>query len=187
MDPTFELQNPATLSRDDLFKSLKTAQRLFSESLEFIRDAGLPPPEISADDRREALHIYHESPLAPAAPSTLGAKRMLESLLAKHDYQMQAPFQKMRNYVIYKFFELAENDDPNISLKALNSLGKVSDIGLFTDKLEISVTQKSTLELEDELSTLLKGFVKRKSGKTTIEDASYRELTDAELRGEVDV
>ena len=99
-------------------------QACFDSSIEFLKAMAIPLPDISDDDRKEALHIFHESPLAPPKPTTLGAARMLDSLLAKYDYQMVDPSTKMRNYVMFKFFELAESSDEKTSMRALENLAK---------------------------------------------------------------
>ena len=175
------MTNPAELSTLEIADAYEAAWRCFTSSYEFLRDMDLPLPEVTPSDKREALNIFHESPLAPEKPTTLGAARMLDKMLAKHDYSLVNPHQKMRNYVMYKFFELAENEDPKISLKALENLAKVSDIGLFTEKLEVSINQKTTVELESELGKLLKSLIGKAPNKAI--EGEYRELSDEELKG----
>jgi hypothetical protein len=62
----------------------------------------------------------------------------------------------MRQYLVYKLFDWAENEDPKVSLKAVEMLGKVSEIGLFTTKLEVSTSERPTEELESDLTKLMK-------------------------------
>jgi hypothetical protein len=86
----------------------------------------------------------------------------------------------MRNYVVYKLFEHAESEDPKVSLKALEFLAKSSDVGLFADKIEININQKSTVELESELSSLLKGIAQRSlAPKNNTYDATDADFVDA--------
>ena len=87
----------------------------------------------------------------------------------------------MRQYLIFKMFELAENDDPRLSIKALEMLGKVTEIGLFSTKIEMSTVDKSTKDLEGELASLLNTY---SLGNIATIDADYEEITDEELRGE---
>jgi hypothetical protein len=52
----------------------------------------------------------------------------------------------------------------------------VTEIGLFTTKIEVSVADKPTSDLESELRGLLKNYAKT-------EKQVVQELTDEELRG----
>lgn len=151
-------------------------QACFDSSIEFLKAMDIPLPDISDDDRKEALHIFHESPLAPPKPTTLGAARMLDSLLAKYDYQMVDPSTKMRNYVMFKFFELAESSDEKTSMRALENLAKTSDIGLFSDKVEISINNKSTEELEKDLTRLVGSILNKSKHSPDVYDAEFEEL-----------
>lgn len=158
-------------------ESLLNAQKAFTTDLDFIEAMGLPMPEITPQEKREALSIYHESPTAPIKPTTPGAALMLNKLLSKHDYTLTDPVAKMRNYVMYKFFELAEDADPKVSMRALENLAKTADIGLFAERVEINIHQKTTVDLESELSLLLKNIASRST--LDVSNASDAEYTDA--------
>lgn len=151
-------------------------QACFDSSLEFIRAMDVPMPDITDEDRKEALHIFHESPLAPPKPTTLGAARMLDSLLAKYDYQMVDPSTKMRNYVMFKFFELAEHPDEKTSMRALENLARTSEVGLFSDKVEVNINSKSTEELEKDLSRLVSSILNKAKTAGTTYDADFKEI-----------
>lgn len=142
-----------------------------------------PPPEFSEAEKTEALSIFLEQPDAPSAPTTSGAAKALEKLLKKFDYNLTNSTNKMRQYVLFKLFELAENEDPRLAIKAVEMLGKVTEIGLFSTKIEVSTTDKPTDVLETELSALLAAY---SIGDFGAIEGTYEELTDAELHGEVD-
>jgi hypothetical protein len=153
---------------------------------DFLRDNGADIPEYTSQEKTEALSIFLEQPDAPLAPTTSGAARALEKLLKRFDYNLPNATNKMRQYLIFKMFELAENDDPKLAIKALEMLGKVSEIGLFTTRIEISNNDKPTKELEGELSTLLKTYSLGELSSNVVEDAIYEEITDEELRGDIE-
>ena len=89
----------------------------------------------------------------------------------------------MRQYLIFKMFELAESEDPKLAIKALEMLGKVSEIGLFSTKIEVTTTDKPTNELETELTSLLATYsLGDLTGVKEVQDTRV-ELTDEELRG----
>jgi len=151
------------------------------EDADFLRANGADIPEFTQREKNEALSIFLEQPDAPLAPTTSGAAKALEKLLKRFDYNLPNATNKMRQYLIFKMFELAENEDPRLAIKALEMLGKVSEIGLFSTKIEVSTADKPTKELEGELSSLLKTY---SLGELATVDVEYEEITDEELRGE---
>jgi hypothetical protein len=78
-----------------------------------------------------------------------------------------------------------KNEDPKLSIKALEMLGKVTEIGLFSTKIEISTNDKPTKELESELSTLLATYSLGELRAIESGRVEQAEITDAELRGSV--
>lgn len=170
-EDNFEIE-PAIENPSDFRRMLAHARECFTINVPFLEAMGFPLPEPTQDDKKEAMQIYHAGPLAPSKPSTLGAAVVLEKMLNKHDYVLNDPANKMRNYVVFKLFEHAESDDPKISLKALEYLAKSSEVGLFSDKIEVNITQKTTVELETELTTMLKNISNR--GNLGVIDAEFR-------------
>jgi hypothetical protein len=57
--------------------------------------------------------------------------------------------------------------DARIRMKALELLGKISNVGLFTDRTEITVNNRSTVELEESLRDKIRKLV----DKQNVEDA----------------
>lgn len=61
-----------------------------------------------------------------------------------------------RSAITNKLMEIANCGDPKFELKALELLGKHSDIGLFTDKSEITINYKDPAELENAIKERIK-------------------------------
>jgi hypothetical protein len=169
------------ITPDELTHRRMTSKDAFKD-LVFLDGQGLPQPELTYSDKAEALNIFLEQPDAPAVPSSPGAARALEKLLKRFDYTLANSANKMRQYTLFKIFELAENEDPKIAIKAIEMLGKVSEIGLFTTRVEISTAEKTTGDLEIELNSLMSSYAINGSVGTTGE--TYEQITDAELSGE---
>ena len=169
------------ITPDELTHRRMTSKDAFKD-LVFLDGQGLPQPELTYSDKAEALNIFLEQPDAPAVPSSPGAARALEKLLKRFDYTLANSANKMRQYTLFKIFELAENEDPKIAIKAIEMLGKVSEIGLFTTRVEISTAEKTTGDLEIELNSLMSSYAINGSVGTTGE--TYDQITDAELSGE---
>jgi len=85
---------------------------------------------------------------------------------------------QIRHLVTNKLLVEVEHDDARIRLRALEMLGKISDVGLFTDKKEITVAHTTT----DDLRARLKSKLQRLIGEDTPEEVEYevvQETTDA--------
>jgi hypothetical protein len=52
-----------------------------------------------------------------------------------------------------------DNPDPRIRIRALELLGKISDVGLFADKSEVTITHQSTEDLRLRLRSKLAKLV----------------------------
>ena len=57
----------------------------------------------------------------------------------------------LRHLVTNKLIIETENADPRIRIRALELLGKITDVGLFTDRTEVTVTHQSTDDLRNKL------------------------------------
>ena len=186
LDLVLELEALLAPSERDTASAYLQAREVFADR-SFLLNNGVAhadlPPEYTHQEKTEALSIFLEQPDAPLAPTTSGAAKALEKLLKKFDYNLPNATNKMRQYLIFKMFELAENEDPKLSIKALEMLGKVTEIGLFSTKIEISTTDKPTKELESELSSLLATYSLGELGAIEGERVERTEITDEELRG----
>ena len=61
----------------------------------------------------------------------------------------------------------SENPDPRIRMRALELLGKISDVGLFSEKSEVTITHQST----DDLREKLKGKLEKLVAGEVVEEA----------------
>ena len=74
----------------------------------------------------------------------------------------------IRNVITNKLLTETENPDARVRLRALELLGKISDVGLFTEKSEVTIHNKSS----DDIRNRLRSKLSKMSGSTfTAEDA----------------
>lgn len=78
-----------------------------------------------------------------------GVVMKLDALLTEYDYSIIEDANRLRNYVVNRLIE--ESTDKKNGMKALELLGKLTEVGLFTERKEIMVTHQSTELLEDKL------------------------------------
>lgn len=140
------------------------------------RDIELEPTEVIFDKDDPSKIIYMASAETTRNLAKSPELVAMEDLLKNYDYELVNSTNKMRQFILANLFKMTQDANPNIAYKALETLGRVTEIGLFTTRIEVSVSDKPTSDLETELKTLLRNY--SKTEKNVVE-----ELTDAELRG----
>jgi hypothetical protein len=68
--------------------------------------------------------------------------------LDEYDKVVVQSANQLRTYVTNKLIVDSANPDPRVRLKCYELLGKISDVGLFTDKTEVTMRHRPTEELE---------------------------------------
>jgi DNA polymerase III delta prime subunit len=104
------------------------------------------------------------------------------AFLRTYGSQLAMDAAQARAAITNKLMELADCGDPRYELKALELLGKHSDIGIFTERSEITVNYKDP----DDLEKAIKERVKRLLNATVVDITPLEESLDEEL-GEADV
>jgi len=77
-------------------------------------------------------------------------------LIRKFDFNAFSDALQARNYITNRLIALTDCGDPKLELKALELLGKHSDIGLFTERSEITVHHTTSKSLEDSIKERVK-------------------------------
>jgi hypothetical protein len=103
-----------------------------------------------------ALATGKVKPNTPTTISKTGVAKVLSVAIKEHDFQAFADVQQARNFVTNKLIAMADCGDPKLELKALELLGKHSDIGLFTERSEITVHHTSSSSLENSIKERVK-------------------------------
>lgn len=78
------------------------------------------------------------------------------AFLRTYGQQMALDAAQARSAITHKLMELANCGDPRYELKALELLGKHSDIGLFTERSEITINYKNPEDLEHAIKERVK-------------------------------
>lgn len=103
-----------------------------------------------------ALAKAEKKPTIPTTVQKSGVAKVLAVAIKEHDFQAFADVQQARNFVTNKLIAMADCGDPKLELKALELLGKHSDIGLFTERSEITVHHTSSTSLEASIKERVK-------------------------------
>lgn len=82
------------------------------------------------------------------------------AFLRTYGAQLALDAASARAAITNKLMELANCGDPKFELKALELLGKHSDIGLFTERSEVTINYKNPEDLEDAIKERVKRLLK---------------------------
>ena len=93
--------------------------------------------------------------MPPVRNITPGTIVNLEAVLSEWDHEVLNVSHRLRNYVTNKLIEDSTLPDPKYRLKALEMLGRISSVGLFSDKVEVNVTHRTLSDIESELKKTL--------------------------------
>ena len=121
--------------------------------------------------------ITHQS---LAQVKTPAAVQHLVGMLTAYDWEFVQQAKELRGYAVAKILEEVENPSANIRLKALALLGKVTEIGLFTEKIEVKKAELSDDELDQRIKDKLNKFMDVVDVLTNKED-----ILDVELNGSI--
>ena len=71
---------------------------------------------------------------------------------------------EIRNTVVNKLILETENPDARVRIRALENLGKMTEVGLFTERKEITVTHQNADELRAKLREKLEDLKQNAEG-----------------------
>jgi hypothetical protein len=112
---------------------------------------------------------------------TPAAVRHLTGMLAAYDWEFIEMAQQLRGYTVAKILEETKSPNANVRLKALIALGKVTEVGLFTEQIEVKKVEMTDAEVEQRIKDKLAKFM----GVIDVVDVSERpdEIPEAQNDG----
>jgi len=94
-----------------------------------------------------------------AEVKTPEAVQHIVGMLTAYDWEFVHQAQQLRGYAVAQLVEETKNPSASIRLKALGLLGKVTEIGLFTDKIEVKKEALTDTELDQRIKDKLSKFM----------------------------
>lgn len=126
------------------FADLKSRVEAAMNAINFLQEE-VP---VTPVDQSTARALFTNPDQSAKEMHVPGAIIHLKQLLSAYDAQIVHNTADLRNYITNRLLEETDNADARIRMKALELLGKISDVGLFTDKTEITYRHRPTEELE---------------------------------------
>ena len=113
-----------------------------------------------------------------------GTAIKLGAILEEYDMEIAKSSAQLRTVATNKLIELIDDPDPKVRLKAVEMIGKIADVGLFAERTEITITHKTTEDLENELMGVLKDYIDVDATEIKEEVDEMRALIEGKGKGE---
>jgi hypothetical protein len=111
--------------------------------------------EVSQADKLSSHQIMANGKMPAAKELTSGTVLNLEAILTEWDQEVLDVHRRLRNYVTNKLIAETVDPDPRVRLKSLEMLGKVSNVGLFAERVDVNITHRTVIDIESELRKTL--------------------------------
>jgi len=140
---------------------LKQRTNAASETAKELADHGvdLEPTKEDEDIAAKLVTAYADNPdntskkvtTKRAATLTPASLVLTNNILQEFGHSVVESALQVRHLVTNKLIDETENPDPRVRIRALELLGKISDVGLFAEKSEVTITHQSTDDLRAKL------------------------------------
>jgi hypothetical protein len=163
VSPELTVPIPVDLTPQEAKTLYERAKAAFNTA-EFLYANGLKPrPEDAQAAQRESAKQFTGNPTAKRRPFNAQTATWLNDLLDKYNNAIVEDTVRLKTYVTTRLVE--ESDPVSLGekagdrLRALESLGRLTQLGMFADKVEVSVNHKTTDELKQELAKKLSKYM----------------------------
>ena len=136
---------------------------------DWLKDLGLDDDKVQTEAETQTARAAFATLTTGSTPASIQsaltniqtpkAVQHLVGMLTAYDWEFVNQAKELRGYAVAKILEDCENPNANIRLKALGLLGKVTEVGLFTEKVEITKAPASDAELDARIKEKLTKFM----------------------------
>ena len=165
------------ITKGESFVDLKDRTDAAANTVDKLIEHGLDvtPTKEDQENAAKLVAAYAEDPektskkvtTKRAATLTPASLMLTDSILKEFGQSVVENSIQIRHLVTNKLLLESENPDPRVRMRALELLGKISDVGLFSEKSEVTITHQSTDDLRDKL----RGKLEKLVAGEVIEDA----------------
>jgi len=156
VEPTNEYATPKRAKPNKSTRSHSDNLRAKANTAMLLRQLGGPvetTPEENAQAKEMFKHVDGKDPSKEEqeeqsdALTNPGVALALGGYITHYDQQVIADKVQLRNIAINRLLEMSQDDDQKIAIRAVELIGKASD--LFTEHQEITITHKNSIELQE--------------------------------------
>jgi len=152
---------PSIDLKDRMESAANTAKELGKHGLD------VEPTKEDKDVAAKLAVAYADNPektskkATPKKVATLTPASLIltDSILQEFGRSVVESSVQIRHLVTNKLLLETDNPDPRVRIRALELLGKISDVGLFAEKSEVTITHQSTDDIKEKLRSKLAKLV----------------------------
>lgn len=124
----------------------------FANTNPLLSELGITPEFTNAveSDIKETFSALQNG-IPPSPNQNIPAHSIIKTLVEEYAKEVFDSPQQARSFITNKLLELSTCGDPRHELRALELLGKLSDIGAFSEKSEVVVTAKSSADIDRQI------------------------------------
>ena len=158
LDPEFGMEVPDDAAYMDLKERVEAAVRTINEledhGLEFDdaddvdNDTAAALVTAYAENVEKTSKVVNNNRFNSLTPAVI---LQTNDILKEFGHLVATHSAEIRNTVVNKLILETENADARIRIRALELLGKMTDVGLFTERKEITVTHQNADEVREKL------------------------------------
>ena len=157
---------------------------------EWLEKMGAPTPDAAAQSAAQSAAqaafsaiIKNDQPAAQReallALKTPSAVRHLTGMLTAYDWEFVEQAKEIRGYAVSQLLEETKHPDARIRLRALELLGRVTEVALFTDRVEVKKTSVTDAEIDAKIKEKLARFLDVTDVPSDVTDVVVRKADEA--------
>jgi hypothetical protein len=135
--------------------------------------------DITPEDKAKSHEIFATQRIPSPKHVTPGTILNLEAILNEWDQEVLDVSRRLRNYVTNKLIVESADPDPRQRMKALENLGRIAGVGLFSERIDINITHRTVQDIETDLLKTLELY-------SDVSDVAYKEETPKSI-ADIDV
>ena len=153
---------------EEVAPTLQENARIAANTAELMVELGMPF-EMTQEDHDAAEKLFAEvdkkrkkgqslvkpEDVNPPALYQGNVALKLSALLREYDHRVILDATQARTYIMNRLLEISSCGDTKAELRAIELMGKMSDIGAFTEKSEVTITHRSAGDLKEVLKEKL--------------------------------
>jgi len=140
--------------------------------------------QVESDDKteRDATAVFTEDEDLEQHADKPDVILRLEAMLTEYDHEVVDDAVRMRRFIMNRLMEESQiGAKSSERLKALELLGKITEVGMFTERQQITLTTQSTQEIEEELEKTLTLLLNPDSKMYEVPPADAKPIKDIKI------
>lgn len=178
-------------------KKLQAAQMLDAQvkTADWLKELGAEDDEQVITQAQEQTAVQAFTALTTGAPDPKTAVANLQvpaavrktvAMLTAYDWKFVEQAQEIRGKAVHQLLDEMEHPDARIRLKAIELLGKVTEIGLFTERVSVKKEELDDQELDNRIREKLAQLNKTVEVEAKEREERNSDAEDVAVQGEED-